>query len=228
MSRRQLTQKQHAFLEYLVDHVGVHRVWPTYREIVGHFGYRSPNSVTQNLQALAKKGFLRRDDAGYQLADHLKEGRGIPLEGHIEEGEIVATAKAKRLALADLVPGLDAARAYEIGEQPVETETLSGSTHVLLGEGDVERGGVGVVLLDGRLVLRRVYPYREGWRLEALNGKEVTNHATPEDGPVRVLGPYAGHAGPFGLVCAPLAFMHPEDVVTNYDAQRDGETWSST
>ena len=206
MSRRQLTQKQHAFLEYLVDHVGVHRVWPTYREIVGHFGYRSPNSVTQNLQALAKKGFLRRDDAGYQLADHLKEGRGIPLEGHIEEGEIVATAKAKRLALADLVPGLDAAR----------------------GEGDVERGGIGVVLLDGRLVLRRVYPYRDGWRLEALNGKEVTNHATPEDGPVRVLGPYAGHAGPFGLVCAPLAFMHPEDVVTNYDAQRDGETWSST
>ncbi|MEM8599790.1 MAG: repressor LexA [Bacteroidota bacterium] len=223
-----MTQKQHAFLEYLVEHVGAHRVWPTYRQIVGHFGYRSPNSVTQNLQALAKKGFLRRDDAGYRLAEHLKEGRGIPLEGHITDGEVVEVPRTTRLVLGDLLPHLEAACAYEIGEQPVEPATLAGSTHVLLGEGGVDDGEIGVVLLDGQLALRRVYPYGAGWRFEALSGDEVTEHAAPEEDNVHLIGPYAGHAGPFGLVCDPLAFMHPSDTTTHYDVQRDDDTWSST
>ena len=69
MSRRQLTQKQHSFLEYLREHVETHKVWPTYREIADHFAYRSPNSVTQNLQALSRKGFLQRDRNGYALVE---------------------------------------------------------------------------------------------------------------------------------------------------------------
>lgn len=69
MSRRHLTSKQHAFLEFLRDHIETRKIWPTYREIVDHFDYRSPNSVTQNLQALSRKGFLQRDRNGYQLVD---------------------------------------------------------------------------------------------------------------------------------------------------------------
>ena len=59
MSRRQLTSKQHAFLQYVRSYIRDNDVWPTYREIVDFFDFRSPNSVTQNLQALHKKGFLR-------------------------------------------------------------------------------------------------------------------------------------------------------------------------
>ncbi len=40
MSRRQLTHKQHAFLEFLKAHVREQKVWPTYREIVDPFNYR--------------------------------------------------------------------------------------------------------------------------------------------------------------------------------------------
>ncbi|MEM8558646.1 MAG: repressor LexA [Bacteroidota bacterium] len=221
MSRRQLTQKQHAFLQYLVTHVGEHKVWPTYREIVEYFGYRSPNSVTQNLQALAKKGFLQRDDTGYQLAQREQpQTEGIRLGGHIADGAVRTTRTSSRLVLSDLVPDLAEVRAYEIGEQPVEPETLAGSTHVLVGEARVPDGEIGVVMLDGTLALRRVYPEPEGWRLEALNGKEVTNH-TPTEG-VRVIGRYAGHAGDYGLVRDPLAFMHPDDVVADPDHAEPG------
>ncbi|MEM6784810.1 MAG: repressor LexA [Bacteroidota bacterium] len=205
MSRRQLTQKQHAFLRYLVEHVGAHSVWPTYREIVSHFGYRSPNSVTQNLQALAKKGFLRRNEAGYQLADHLSGGRGIPLEGHIADGEVVVRSKTTHLGLTDLLPEFDVARAYEVGVQPVEPATLGGSTHVLLGEGDVDPGEIGVVLLGGQLALRRVYPYEQGWILETLDGETVSEHPAPAQDGTQLLGPYVGHAGAFGFICDPLA-----------------------
>jgi repressor LexA len=68
MTRRQLTPKQTAFFRYVqtfVDRNG--GAWPTYRELVDYFGYRSPNSVTQNLQALVRKGVLERDGEGYRI-----------------------------------------------------------------------------------------------------------------------------------------------------------------
>ena len=67
MSRRHLTHKQNEFLKFLQQYVREKEVWPTYREAVEHFGYRSPNSVTQNLRALLKKGYLERDQQGYRL-----------------------------------------------------------------------------------------------------------------------------------------------------------------
>ena len=65
MSRKHLTSKQHSFLQYLKDYVKENGVWPTYRELVDEFGYRSPNSVTQNLQALFKKGYLEKERRGW-------------------------------------------------------------------------------------------------------------------------------------------------------------------
>ena len=34
MSRRKLTAKQHAFLEYIKNYVRENGIWPTYREII--------------------------------------------------------------------------------------------------------------------------------------------------------------------------------------------------
>ena len=80
MSRRKLTAKQHAFLEYIKSYVRENGIWPTYREIIEVFDYRSPNSVTQNLQALYKKNYLRRDQDGYHLiAQNDEMSRGIPI-----------------------------------------------------------------------------------------------------------------------------------------------------
>ena len=69
MSRRSLTPKQRDFLGYVRSFLKRNGEWPTYRDIIDHFDFRSPNSVTQNLQALFKKGYLKRDEFGYELVD---------------------------------------------------------------------------------------------------------------------------------------------------------------
>lgn len=58
MDNAHLTRKQHDFFTFIVEYKKENEVWPTYREIADHFGYASPNSVTQNIQALLKKGYL--------------------------------------------------------------------------------------------------------------------------------------------------------------------------
>lgn len=177
MSRRHLTSKQHAFLEFLRTHLESQKIWPTYREIVEHFDYRSPNSVTQNLQALSRKGFLQRDRNGYQLVDRSGRDGTVSLVGTIHPGRLDRTDA--RFSLADVVGDVTALRAVRVSADVTATGTLAGATHVLVTEGDPETDEMALVLAGDHLSLAAAYAAPAG----AL-----------------VLGRYAGHAGPRGLV----------------------------
>ena len=186
MSRRQLTHKQHAFLEFLRDHVDHHKVWPTYREIVEHFEYRSPNSVTQNLQALTRKGFLRRGRDGYALIEPPEKEGAIRVRGALRGGRL-APAEAGRLSLTTLFPDLTGLHALELSDDTDRTHELGEASYVFVAEGEAPEGETVVVLGDNRLGLGRVGP----------DGTVETDE--PFDG-AEVLGRYAGHAGPYGIV----------------------------
>jgi repressor LexA len=64
MDKAQPTRKQVSFYDYICRYKSEYGIWPTYREIQSGLGYKSPNSVTQNIQSLIKRGWLRKEDAG--------------------------------------------------------------------------------------------------------------------------------------------------------------------
>jgi repressor LexA len=188
MSRRQLTSKQHAFLEFLQGHLDDHRVWPTYREIVDHFAYRSPNSVTQNLQALSRKGFLERDRNGYRLVDHSGRDGTIAVRGTVRSGRIEADGPTERLSLAALFSDLVGLHALRLDEGVGRgLSDLDEAQYVLVDEGEVSEGDTAVVLDGDTVVLARM----------GTNGQPDADDAGP--GAV-VVGRYAGHAGAYGIV----------------------------
>ncbi len=197
MSRRHLTAKQHAFLQYLHGHLQERKVWPTYREIVENFGYRSPNSVTQNLQALAKKGYLRRDHNGYHLVDRAADEGAITVRGAVRDGGLDAVPAPERLSLATLLPDLSGIHALRLDGPAARTGELGAANYVLLAGEEVPDGETAVVLYENTLSLRRV----AADRLEDPAG--LAAPLTRAD--VQVLGRYAGHAGPYGLVRHALA-----------------------
>lgn len=59
-----LTDKQHDFLEWVVAFVKVNDRFPTYTEMQDGMDYNSPNSVTQKLKALRRKGYLTKEGKG--------------------------------------------------------------------------------------------------------------------------------------------------------------------
>jgi repressor LexA len=193
MSRRQLTHKQHAFLEFLRAHVREEKVWPTYREIVDYFNYRSPNSVTQNLQALAKKGFLRRDYNGYHLVDREGKDGSLPLRGTIRDGEAQNGTSSERLTLTGLFPGLTGHHALRLDASARQDPALRDAEYVFLGDNPGE-GDLALVLHDGAVILRRV-----GADGRLTDPAGVHEALAPDE--TEVLGRYAGHAGPYGLDC---------------------------
>ena len=185
VSRRHLTEKQLAFLDFLRQHVQTHRVWPTYREVVGHFDFRSPNSVTQNLQALARKGYLERDRNGYRLADGTGDGR-VSVRAELAGGAVQTVAPTEYLSLASLFQDVEGLHALRLDPSVPRTDALDGAEYVFVGAAP-EDGAV-VVLADGEVAIAD----RAGGRVTLLGG-------APLDG-AEVLGAYAGHGGPFGVV----------------------------
>ena len=55
---RPLTERQIAFLRFLIDYTETNGHPPTLREIGKHFGVRSTNAITCVLRVMARKGYI--------------------------------------------------------------------------------------------------------------------------------------------------------------------------
>lgn len=203
MSRRKLTAKQHAFLEYIKRYVREKGIWPTYREIIDEFGYRSPNSVTQNLQALYKKNYLRRDLDGYQLLPQDDETTsGIPIRGIIAAGHLQEAVESDlgTITLETLFPNLDRIFAIRVSGQSMIGADIHDGDYVLLIDDDIPNGGIGAVLCDGETSLKRIFTDENGLRLEPANPEYEDIYIDPDVfEEVRVLGRYVGHVNRNGI-----------------------------
>lgn len=207
MSRKQLTSKQHTFLQFLAEHVRKQKVWPTYREIVDHFGYRSPNSVTQNLQALAKKGYLTRDQNGYRLIGQRAgiQSGGFPVQGTLEDGTFEISLSIDEITLKDLFPELDQTFAVRLSDQETRGITLDGDGYLLLQDAEVADGEMAAVLHHGALAVCRVFHDAGRLRLLHEDGTETSLDTDHKD--VHLLGRYAGHINQRGLFRSPATAL---------------------
>jgi len=205
MGRTQLTAKQHGFLQYIIDYVRENGIWPTYREIEDHFGFRSPNSVTQNLRALHRKGLLEQNGNGYTLPEELLE-RGapssIPIRGIITAGVLQEAVDARmgEITLETLFPNLDRIYALRVSGYSMSGADIHDGDYVLLMDDDIPNGGIGAVLYDGETSLKRIYYDERGLRLEPANEDYETIHIHPDVfEEVRILGRYVGHVNRSGI-----------------------------
>ncbi len=57
---KELTKIQRKILEFIIEKKSGSGSTPTLAEIAGHFGYRNRATVQQHLQAIERKGFIRR------------------------------------------------------------------------------------------------------------------------------------------------------------------------
>lgn len=212
MSRRQLTSKQLSFLKYIREYLESHGVWPTYRELADEFDYRSPNSVTQNLQALFKKGFLEKDASGYQLVRSQSPDRGIPIRGIITAGALQEAVDADlgTITLETLFPNLDKLFAIRVSGRSMVDADIDDGDYVLLIDDDIPNGGIGAVLYNGESTLKRVYRDRDGIRLEPAN-EEYDDIVIRPDlfEEVEVLGKYVGHLNKHGLYKSAASLYRP-------------------
>ncbi|NNE36176.1 MAG: repressor LexA [Rhodothermales bacterium] len=208
MSRRSLTPKQRDFLGYVRSFVQSNGEWPTYRDIIEHFDFRSPNSVTQNLQALFKKGYLKRDEFGYELVerDQGPIAGAIRIRGVIAAGVLQEAVEADlgQITLETLFPNLDRIFAIRVSGDSMIGADIESGDYVLLVDDDIPNGGIGAVLYNGETSLKYIHRERNGLRLESANEEYPDIHITPDVfEEVRILGRYVGHVNRAGIFREP-------------------------
>lgn len=210
MDNAHLTRKQHEFFTFIVDYKKEHEVWPTYREIADHFGYASPNSVTQNIQALLKKGYLvKRDDEEYDLPAEKKsllgeteEKEGIPIRGLIAAGSLQEAVEANlgSITMDTLFPNLDDLFALRVTGFSMKDVGIYDGDFVLLMDTDVKNGDIGAVLFDGETSLKKIFWDDNGLRLEPANPEYDDIIIEPDVfEEVRIIGKYIGHVNRQGF-----------------------------
>lgn len=73
--RQPLTDTQRAVLDFCKRHMDREGTFPSMRTIQAAMGWKSPNSAFQNVQALQKKGYLRKQGDTYAFTEaHLFVG----------------------------------------------------------------------------------------------------------------------------------------------------------
>lgn len=209
MDTAQLTRKQKEFFDFIVDYKRENEIWPTYREIADRFGYRSPNSVTQNLQALVNKGYLMKTDENeyelnprYEPRQEEHEAPGIPVRGIIAAGHLQEAVEANlgRITLEHIFPNLDRIFALRVSGMSMRDADIHEGDFVLLVDDELDDGEIGAVMYNGETSLKRVYYGQNGLRLEPAN-EEYDNIIVEPDifEEVRVIGKYIGHVNRSGI-----------------------------
>jgi repressor LexA len=183
-------------------------IWPTYREIADAMDFRSPNSVTQNIKSLLKKGYLvKKGDEEYDLPQHLlddeqQESPGIPIRGVIAAGYLQEAVEANlgRITLETLFPGINRMFALRVSGMSMKDAGIYDGDFVLLADDDLRDGDIGAVLFNGETSLKKVYFDRNGLRLEPANDEYSDIKIEPDIfEEVRVLGKYVGHVNRSGM-----------------------------
>lgn len=209
MDKAQLTRKQKEFFDYIVEYKKEHDVWPTYREIADAFDYKSPNSVTQNIQALLKKEYLiKTEDEEYDIHPEFEETLGIRKTSGIQVRGLIAAGYLQEAVEADLgqitletiFPNIDDMFALRVSGMSMKEVGIYDGDFVLLMDSDVRDGDIGAVLYNGETSLKKIYHDKNGLRLEPAN-KEYDNIIIEPDvfEEVRIIGKYIGHVNRNGI-----------------------------
>ena len=211
MDHKQLTRKQKEFFDFITSYKQEEGIWPTYSEIVDQFGYRSPNSVTQNLQSLVRKGYLyKTDEDEYEInpeydptvESHSAPAGGIPVHGVIAAGYLQEAVDANlgHITMENIFPSLDKMFALRVSGQSMKDANVQDGDFVLLMDDDIKDGDIGAVMYNGETSLKRIYYTSNGLRLEPANEEYGDIEIEPDIfEEVRVIGKYVGHVNKTGI-----------------------------
>lgn len=200
MAPRPLTERQQAILDYIVEMTRSRGFPPTLREIGLAFGIRSTKGVNDHLEALEKKGRIRREkDLSRAIevvgvAPFRDEVCAVPVLGRIAAGTpLLATENVETSLLLDrsLLHGDQSFLLRVQGDSMVGAHICDGDYVLVRPQETADDGEIVAALLDDEATVKRFWRDPEGVRLEPENPALRPIRVAP-DQPFRILGKVVG------------------------------------
>src|SRR3989344_2670244 len=184
MSPVTLYKKQKQILDYISQYIQLNNTSPTLQEIANAMGLSSIATVHEHLQALVKKGIIRRYDGavrGIEIIDEkisaVLNGIDLPLIGYIAAGEPIEAIENPLETVTvspDMVSKFKRCYVLQVkGDSMINEGIYDGDYVVIQSQDTAKNGDIVVALLDnGFATLKSFYRENNGKiRLQPANSK---------------------------------------------------------
>ena len=183
---KELTDRQRAILEFIVECIQENGCPPTIAEVATQFGLASTNGAFDHVRALERKGYLERSNkarhislTGKTLAEFgramhdepVEEAATLPLVGRIAAGSpLLADENVERQVHVDpslVKPGNYCLRVE--GESMIDAGILDGDLLVVDGKSSPRKGDIVVALCDEDATVKYYHPKGDMIELRPAN-----------------------------------------------------------
>ena len=154
---RKITNRQKEVYNYIESYIDHENRPPTIMEIKGNFGLTSNQGVSDHLEALEKKGYIKRlkNSRGIVL---LKHKLSFPILGQVSAGHFMDAEEYHEgnLRLEDM---FDTENSFVIrvkGNSMINAGILDGDYVIVNHQNHVENNEIAIVMLDGEATVKRV------------------------------------------------------------------------
>ena len=201
MKARPLTERQQSILDFIMERIRARGFPPTLREIGLAFEIKSTKGVNDHLDALEKKGRIRRHaelSRGIEIVGIPGEStdvRSVPLVGRIAAGSPLLASENVEQSLgldATLVRGEGAFMLRVQGNSMVNAHICDGDLILVRPQDDAEDGEIVAVMVDEEATVKRFFREDGHIRLQPENDSMRPMVLDPAETPVRVLGRVMG------------------------------------
>ena len=193
-----LTQRQQQVFDIIRNCLDTRGVPPTLREIGAELGVRGTLGVMKHLDALEKKGCIRRlagSSRGITITTQAADAVPLPVAGTVRAG-------ALSLAVEDIdgyfaldrahFPGEGAFFLRVKGDSMVNAAILEGDLALVRPQATADNRDIVVAMVDGEATLKRFYRERNRIRLQPENPNMDPIIIRPGEGEVTIVGKVVG------------------------------------
>lgn len=174
-----LTRRQQEILTFVHRYTESHGYPPSVREIGRAMGLTSSSTVHSHLEALSRKGFLRRDPSKPRALEILRDERAplprtvsLPVIGQVTAGTPILAEQniEDYVALpADLLNGSEAFVLKVRGDSMIDDGILDGDLLIVRRQPTASNGDIVVARLGEEATVKRFYREGERIRLQPAN-----------------------------------------------------------
>lgn len=197
--KKELTNRQRQVLEFIEKHIQRFGNSPTIREIGKSLDITSTNGVRAHLEALIKKGYIKKTDLisrGLALARQVSEGISrIPLVGSAPAGNPIDAAEniEGEIAVDDsFLPKGESFTLTVMGESMKNAGILNGDLVVVKKQEDADRGDIVVAIVNGEATIKRYMPESGFIKLQPENDSFEPIIVGQDVGDFRIAGKVVG------------------------------------
>lgn len=176
-----LTGRQQEILTFIQRFADSHGYPPSVREIGQAMGLTSSSTVHSHLEALERKGYLRRDPSKPRALEILRDREGLaprpallPLVGGVTAGEPILAEQNIEGYLplpAELVDGAEGFVLRVRGDSMIDDGIRDGDLLVVRRQQSAANGEIVVARLDDEATVKRLYREGDRVRLQPSNAE---------------------------------------------------------